>query len=363
VKVPLRWAWRFAALVALAPGAWAQAPTPAPDEGTPVPAAGTPTPAPAKPDAPMPPTPSGPPPVARITCAPQPVRIAEPLVCTLVVDHRPDVSIAVTAPAEVSRDKAGPPEPLPDGTLRSTRTLTVRPRGLKPVRVEGLAVTWQETSGYTGTLAIPPQRVQVKSLVAGVADADFRTYASPQSELAPFVDRHGPLPHLVRNWALIFGLYLAGALLIGVLIGVPLRRWLRARRRPPAPYVDPRPAHVIALERLERLLAEDLPARGETKQLYFRLSEIVRDYLARRFHFDAMEMTSQEVLVALTTKGDGGPNAQGFVAVRDFLEETDLVKFAGFSATDEGDTAVRMARGLIELTRGTDAPVVAEAAA
>jgi hypothetical protein len=282
------------------------------------------------------------------------VRIAETLTCTLVIDHRPEVSVTVSAPAEVTREKPGPAEPLPDGNLRSTRTLTLTPRGLKPVRVEGLTVTWQEANGYTAVLPVEPQRVPVKSLVAGVEGADFRTFSHPGGEPGPFFDRHGALPYSVRNWPLIIGLGALGALLVGFGVGYLVRRWLAGRARDEGPYVDPRPAHIIAYERLERLVAEDLPGQGEAKTFYFRLSEIVRDYLGRRYGFDGLEMTTQEVVNALGRQGEAAPRGEAFLAVRDFLDETDLVKFADFAPADGGDTVLRIARGVIELTRVRD---------
>ena len=319
---------------------------------------------------PPPPTPNGPPPTAKLTCAPQPVRIAERLTCTLVVDHRPDVSITVTAPADVTREPGGPAEPLPDGNLRSTRTLTMVPRSLKPVHVEGLNVVWQEAGGYTGSLAIDAQRVNVKSLVAGIEGAVFRTFAEPlgktgekadEAAIAAFHERHGALPHRVRNWALIIGLGVLGALIVGVLIGFLVKRWLASRVRDTGPWVDPRPAHIIAYEKLDRLVAEDLPGQGETKTFYFRLSEIVRDYLGRRYDFDGLEMTTNEVLRALDAQADAGPKGEAFDAVRDFLDETDLVKFADFAPGDGGDTVLRIARGVIELTRVADLATTAPA--
>lgn len=312
----------------------------------------------------IPDTPSGPPPTAQLECAPQPVRIAEPLRCTLTIDHRPDVSVTVAAPAHVTREPAGAAETLPDGQLRSTRVLSVIPRSLKPVQVKGLSVTWQEVGGYTGSLPIEPMRVAVHSEAAGVEHADFRSFELPlgiqggpeatAEERAAFDAAHGALPHSVRNWPLILTLGALAVLLVGGLLGFVIRRWLASRAREPAPFVDLRPAHIIAYERLEALIAQDLPGQGETKQLYFRVSEIVRDYLGRRYGFDALEMTTYELRERLAALAAEGPQGEGRDAVHDFLDETDLVKFADFRPDDEGDVALRMARGLIELTRRPD---------
>ncbi len=308
-------------------------------------------------DAAVAPAPSGPPPTVNMTCAPQPVRVGDPLTCTLTIEHRADVSVKVVAPADASRQGApSPAEPTPDGGLRSTRVLVLRPFGLDDVKIKGFSVIWQEAGGYEGQVPVPPIRVAVKSMLVGQLDPQFRTFKQPpEGDQAGFFARHGPLPYVITNWALIIGLIVLGTLIVGVAVGFAVRRWLAGRVVDTGPYVDPRPAHVIAHERIARLQAEDLPALGETKQYYFRLSEIVRDYLARRFGFEALEMTTHEILASLDALAGPDPGVEGRVAVREFLEETDLVKFADFApADDQGDTVLRMARGLIELTRTAD---------
>jgi hypothetical protein len=309
--------------------------------------------------------PSGPPPVAKMSCAPQPVQVGDPLTCTVTIAHRKDVSVKVVAPTGATRQDAAPAEPLPNGDLRSTRVIVLRPMGLRDVRIKGFAVIWQEASGYEGTVDIPGQRVPVKSMLVGQAEPKFRTFTEPQVEVPVFHERHGGLAYIIRNWPLIIGLIILGAIIIGVGVGFLVKRWLAGRVVDEGPFVDPRPAHVIAYEQLERLVAEDLPHQGELKAFYFRLSEVVRDYIGHRFQFDALEMTSHEIRTHLHALEADQPSVEGDVAMRAFLDETDLVKFADFAPPDEGgDTVLRMARGLIELTRqADDAPDAEEGAA
>ncbi|MCB9524846.1 MAG: hypothetical protein H6702_15920 [Myxococcales bacterium] len=314
------------------------------------------------PEAAKPLEPSGPPPKVEMTCAPQPVRVGDALTCTLVIDHRADVTVKVVAPSGAARKgEPTPAEPAPGGGLRSTRELVLKPFGLKDVKIRGFQVVWQETGGYEGRVDVPAIRVPVKSMLAGQAEPDFRTFAKPpEGDAEGFFSRHGPLPFVVTNWPLIIGLIVLGALLVGVGVGVAIKRWLAGREVDEGPFEDPRPAHVIAYERIERLQGEDLFSQGQAKQYYFRLSEIVRDYMGRRYGFDALEMTTEQIRAALQTEV---LSVEAGVAVREFLEETDLVKFADFAPADDGgDTVLRMARGLIELTRAADvAPAAAPA--
>mgnify|MGYP001181648062 CR=1 FL=1 len=84
------------------------------------------------------------------------------------------------------------------------------------------------------------------------------------------------------------------------------------------------------------------------KDYYFRLSEIVRGYLERRFGINGLEMTSDEIRRWLHSNTF---TAEIRLSIDDFLGETDLVKFADFSPDDAAtETVTRLARGLITLT-------------
>jgi hypothetical protein len=316
-----------------------------------------------------PPPPKGPPPVVKLECTPTPVRIGEPLVCTLTAAHRADVSIAVTAPAGVEAEPAEPAVELPDGRLRSERRFTIFPTSLKDVRVAGMAVVWTESAGGQARLEVPAQRIKVKSVLAGVPEPSFRTFKSPggvegesdSTVTAAFWTRHGPLAFHKTNWPLIIGLLVLLGGAIGVGVGVLAKRWMDAHKPEPEAWVDPRPAHVIAFEALDQLAASRLPDQGEVMQYYVRLSEIVRAYLEKRFEFGAPEMTSDEIRAEIRDLALGDSESGG---VFDFLEETDLVKFADFAPSESAiDTVMKLARGLIEATRPAEAIVPKEGSA
>lgn len=85
------------------------------------------------------------------------------------------------------------------------------------------------------------------------------------------------------------------------------------------------PAHVIAIRALEELHNRKLWQNHKYKEYYTILSDILREYLFRRYGVAAMEMTTDEIVVALrelvlTDKQRGD--------VAELLRESDLVKFA-----------------------------------
>jgi len=70
----------------------------------------------------------------------------------------------------------------------------------------------------------------------------------------------------------------------------------RAGAHRPAP--PPRPAHEVALERLDRLGAR-LGTSDDLRPFIFELSEIIREYLGARFAFNSLELTTEELVLRL----------------------------------------------------------------
>jgi len=295
----------------------------------------------------------GPPPVAKMECAPNPVQIGQPLICTLTIIHRSDVSITVTSPSEIQTLKPEPAKPHGEGKLKSIRQLKITPDSMKKVHIKELAISWTESDESVGVLPIPEQRVVVSSMMVGVKDPKPRTYGTPSQTTVDFFEAHGPTPYRVTNWLLIITLLVIFGGGFGVLIGMWLNRWLRARNRVELPWVDPRPAHVIAFEALGKLTAERLPEQGLNEEYYVRLSEIVRGYFKRRYDINGLEMTSEEI-TAWTQSAQLSEEAKS--AISHFLYETDIVKFANVKpSVAEIDAITHQATGLIELTQRPDA--------
>ena len=131
---------------------------------------------------------------------------------------------------------------------------------------------------------------------------DLKPLAKPDADLRP--------------WA-VGGLGLA--LVIAVTLGLLL--WLRGRM----PDVEPPvPADERARAALRVLKGGDTSDEGA---FAYQLSEILRRYLEERFGFTAWRMTTQEVLRAMPAELVAQRRVEA--AVREVLEASDLVKFAG----------------------------------
>ncbi len=86
-----------------------------------------------------------------------------------------------------------------------------------------------------------------------------------------------------------------------------------------------RPAHEIALERLQALKQKELWQKGKLKAYHSELTYIVREYLENRYEIQALESTTDEILRDLA---DLGFDPSWRDKLREMLQAADLVKFA-----------------------------------
>jgi hypothetical protein len=116
----------------------------------------------------------------------------------------------------------------------------------------------------------------------------------------------------------------AAAVLAGIIF---LIRYF-TRKKKPISLVKEKPkipAHIIALEALNKLWQKKLCAAGHTKEHYSELSDIVRTYIENRWEITAMEMVSSEIIAAL--ENCEIPLAQ-MKKLESMLSLADMVKFA-----------------------------------
>lgn len=142
-----------------------------------------------------------------------------------------------------------------------------------------------------------------------------------------------------------------GLLTAGILIGwwFYYRRW--KRRQPPAPldehYLEA--PHVTAFRRLEELKNRQYKTEAEIRRYYFQISEIVREYLERRFFIKALEMTTREIMDAF---GDLEIDADLQGEFQTLFDGLDLVKFAKMiPAAEEMITYWDLAYNCIDKTK------------
>ena len=121
--------------------------------------------------------------------------------------------------------------------------------------------------------------------------------------------------------------------------------------------VEKRPAEEVALEKLDRIKAEKIWQEGKVKEYQTELTDVIREYIGRRYEVKSTEKTSDETLREL--KPLMAEQKELFERLRKMLSLADLVKFAKWHTTpDENESALLTAYDFVHET--TDAPTEGE---
>ncbi|TNF32312.1 MAG: hypothetical protein EP329_10585 [Deltaproteobacteria bacterium] len=245
-----------------------------------------------------------------------PARLGQPV--TLVITASAPREVELFAPVRPATGTFRLAD-TPPGTRQvegDTRTETYRytlvPLRLGVEKVPAIEVPWRPAASTEGgSTATPPLPVRVRGLL--------ENEQNPEIAAAP-----APVAVITTNWVLVWSLSVGAALVLAALLTWLVLRALEQRFRVLDPPPPPRPANELAHERLATLAAlsdEELDG-GER---FARTIDVLREYLGARYRFDALEMTSKELLTALAPC-DLKSVAQ--TEIEGLLDYADLVKFA-----------------------------------
>lgn len=89
--------------------------------------------------------------------------------------------------------------------------------------------------------------------------------------------------------------------------------------------VEPKlPPHQMAMQQIERIKTEKVWQKGRSKDYYTELTDAIRMYIKNRFGFNALEMTSSEIIDNLLEVND----KEAISDLKVLFQTADLVKFA-----------------------------------
>lgn len=240
---------------------------------------------------------------------------------------------------------------------------------LKPFEVKDAAVaalpqqgeqrTWEYrlkiTAYETGNLTLPELSMPVRT----PGDAGTSQLRTPPLTLQVnrVASREGDVPEQIRDakglrqQPIPPAVLLAGllALLLLLALGRGLWRWMRRpRTRPAAPKLAPYP---WALHQWQELHEQRPDREGQWEAFYDQMTLMLRTYLSWRLKLPLLELTSSEILRAVTLP-DGSHRS-----LKEILDTADLVKFARiYPSADRGDQHLAWSKELIE----SNAPVEGE---
>ena len=178
---------------------------------------------------------------------------------------------------------------------------------------------------------IPPIKVKVdgkkyasKSLALKVLTVDVDT-VHKENFFGPkgVVDN----PFSWSDWSLIFWISVLMVLFLS------LSYYLYTRYRDNKPIIrhiriiDRLLPHQRAMKEIEQIKAEKIWATENSKEYYTKLTETLRKYIEERYGFNAMEMTSAEIISNLQKLND----EKALAELRELFLTADLVKFAKYN--------------------------------
>jgi hypothetical protein len=110
------------------------------------------------------------------------------------------------------------------------------------------------------------------------------------------------------------------------------------------------PPHEEAIQRLEEVRLSRMWQAGKLKAYHSAITDIMREYIARRFRFDAREMTTAEIIQNLHQEPVVNPEALN--KVKSAFELADLVKFAKWKPSPlENDTSLNYCIDFVNETK------------
>ena len=224
---------------------------------------------------------------------------------------------------------------LPDGRVQLNQYLTLTSFKDSLFAIEPLFVTSGEDTFWTEPMAlnvIQPFEVDTTLAITDIKDI----------ERAP-----------IWWWGIIRWILLGIGLLLLIDLGFWLWRWWEKNHQPAEQEPDPellRPADEVALEKLDEIKAQKIWKDGKVKEYQTELTDVVREYIGRRFDVNSTEKTSDETLRAM--KPILSEQRDLYSRLSKMLQLADLVKFAKWHTTpDENESALMTAYDFVNETK------------
>jgi len=274
------------------------------------------------------------------------VHVGDRFQLRVTVVHRSQVTVNLPARVGLGADvmvfgsAKKSSETLDDGKIREEYAIRLACFKTGNVKLGPLEVTYsfpgKDGNVQVATVQVQPVTVKVVSVTANEPDPKIKA-------------DQGPISVYEENRTAKYVAITLIALLLGGLLGWLAYALLRRRVKKEKPGPPPRPAHEIALEKLDAILEASYLEEGQFKEFYFAVSEAIREYLGNRYGFDSLELTTTELLAQMTqVVAFEGVSMDELIV---FTGDCDLVKFTKY-VPDRADAEdlLRRAYGIVRST-------------
>lgn len=257
-----------------------------------------------------------------ITIEPQTNSIASPLTIRLTVELKPDEKVEfpekIYLPDEAILNSRVVHDPVfqKDGSSTQTVDYEIKSFAIGAGEIVGVDYTVIEPNGERHLRVSGPVIFEIVTIRDDPKTAlklkDIKSPTLLSLKLSRYI-----LPALVILLVLLLLIYL-------------WRRFSLDKKRVIDARVIVKHPHEIAYEQLNALEDDDPYGKGLYKEHYFRLSEIMRGYLERRYGLLALERTTHEIESEFDNRFETEQKRGRLLSL---LEACDLVKFANFKST------------------------------
>ena len=193
----------------------------------------------------------------------------------------------------------------------------------------------------------PTNQLALQVLTVDVDTTNFEKYYGPKEV------QELPMSWKDDEWGTPF--WLSFLVVVLLLAGI----WLFARLKSNKPIIaririiKHIPPHQKAMKAIDEIKANHMVTAENPKEYYTRLTDTLRQYINERYGFNAMEMTSSEIIERLMKADD----KQSLDELRQLFTTADLVKFAKYSTLiNENDANLVSAIDFINQTKQENVP-------
>lgn len=239
--------------------------------------------------------------------------------------------------------------------IKQSKTDTLTANGIV-TQTRTLTITAFDSGSYT----IPPL---VFSYRQGKTDSLFEASTLPMLltvntvavDTTKAIRAEKPPLDLPFIWSEVKNYLIGGGIVLAIIIAIVV--YFVTRKKPQKAQVVQEvkiPAHILAIQKLQALDDQKLWQQGNVKKYYSEISDIVREYIEKRFRILALESTTYELVIKLNNTNI---NRLDKANLEELLELADLAKFAKVEPLpDEHMKAMQIAREFVKNTMIPEKP-------